>query len=84
MLAVKQKILAYEYDEIIRDEYKEIPNLQAHSKADEKHSDMFLPFLSEFATGEMEKLAIQAAKESLDLNAIFRKGIAVAQEMLPA
>ena len=64
--------------------WKEIPNLQAHSKADEKHSDMFLPFLSEFATGETEKLAIQAAKESLDLNAIFRKGIVAAQEMLPA
>ncbi len=63
--------------------WKEIPNLQAHSKADEKHSDMFLPFLSEFATREMEALAIQTAKESLDLNAIFRKGIAVAQEALP-
>ncbi len=63
--------------------WKEIPNLQAHSKADEKHSDMFLPFLREFATGEKESLAIQAAQESLDLNAIFRKGIAAAQEKLP-
>lgn len=64
--------------------WKDIPNLQAHSKADEKHSDMFLPFLREFATGEMEGLAVKAAKESLDLNAIFRKGIAIAQEKLPA
>lgn len=64
--------------------WKEIPNLQAHSKADEKHSDMFLPFLREFASGGMEALAVQAAKESLDLNALFRKGIAEAQEMLPA
>lgn len=64
--------------------WKEIPNLQAHSKADEKHSDMFLPFLKEFAAGETEKLAVQAAKESLDLNAMFRQGIAVAQEALPA
>ena len=63
--------------------WKEIPNLQAHSKADGKHSDMFLPFLKECATGEMEKLAIKAAKESLDLNAMFRKGIALAQEKLP-
>jgi pyrroloquinoline quinone (PQQ) biosynthesis protein C len=62
--------------------WKEIPNLQAHSQADEKHSDMFLPFLSEYATGEKEALAIQAAKESLDLNAIFREGIAKAQEKL--
>ena len=64
--------------------WKQIPNLQAHSKADEKHSDMFLPFLREFASGGMESLAVQAAKESLDLNALFRKGIAEAQEMLPA
>lgn len=63
--------------------WKEIPNLQAHSKADEKHSDMFLPFLRECATGETEKLAVQAAKESLELNAIFRAGIAAAQEALP-
>ena len=64
--------------------WKQIPNLQAHSKADEKHSDMFLPFLREFAGGGMEALTVQAAKESLDLNALFRKGIAEAQEMLPA
>ncbi len=64
--------------------WKEIPNLQAHSQADEKHSDMFLPFLREFATAEKEKLALDAAKESLDLNAMFRKGIADAQEKLPA
>jgi len=63
--------------------WKEIPNLQAHSQADEKHSDMFLPFLAEYATGERETAAIQAAKESLQLNAIFREGIAKAQEKLP-
>lgn len=63
--------------------WKEIPNLQAHSKADEKHSDMFLPFLRECATGEMEELTVQAAKESLELNAIFRAGIAAAQDALP-
>lgn len=62
--------------------WKQIPNLQAHSQADEKHSDMFLPFLAEHATGEKEAAAIQAAKESLDLNAIFREGIARAQERI--
>ena len=31
-----------------------------------------------------ERLAIEFAKEYLDLNAIFRKGIAVEQEKLPA
>ena len=62
--------------------WKEIPNLQAHSQADEKHSDMFLPFLAEHATGEKEAATVQAAKESLELNALFRKGIAEAQEKL--
>jgi pyrroloquinoline quinone (PQQ) biosynthesis protein C len=62
--------------------WKEIPNLQAHSQADEKHSDMFLPFLAEHATGEWEMLALQAAKESLDLNAMYREGIAAAQERI--
>jgi hypothetical protein len=45
---------------------------------------MFLPFLREFATGEKEKRAIQAAKDSLAFNALFRKGIALAQEKIPA
>ena len=35
--------------------WKQIPNMEAHSQADEKHSDMFLPFLKEYATGEKER-----------------------------
>jgi len=62
--------------------WKQIPNLQAHSQADEKHSDMFLPFLEKYATGEKEALALQAAKDSLDLNALYRQGIAQAQEQI--
>ena len=63
--------------------WKQIPNLQAHSQADEKHSDMFLPFLAEYATGSKEAPAIQAAKDSLAFNAMYRKGIALAQERIP-
>ncbi len=63
--------------------WKQIPNLQAHSQADEKHSDMFLPFLAEHATGKKEAPAIQAAKDSLAFNAMYRKGIARAQERIP-
>lgn len=62
--------------------WKQIPNLQAHSQADEKHSDMFVPFLEQCATGNKESLALRAAQESLDLNAIFRDGIAAAQEQI--
>ena len=64
--------------------WKEIPNLQAHSQADEKHSDMFLPFLAQYATGKKKASAIQAARESLELNAIYRDGIAAAMGKLPA
>ena len=63
--------------------WKQIPNMQAHSQADEKHSDMFLPFLAEHATGNKEAPAIQAAQDSLAFNAMYRKGIALAQEKLP-
>jgi pyrroloquinoline quinone (PQQ) biosynthesis protein C len=62
--------------------WKQIPNMQAHSQADEKHSDMFLPFLEQHATGAKEALALKAAQESLDLNALFRDGIAAAQEKI--
>lgn len=64
--------------------WKDIPNLHAHSQADEKHSDMFVPFLAKYATGGKEALAMQAAKESLDLNALYRKGIAQAMEAISA
>lgn len=63
--------------------WEQMPNFKVHSQADEEHSDMFLPFLAEHATGEKEAAAIQAAKESLQLNAMFRVGIARAQEKLP-
>ena len=64
--------------------WKDMPNFEAHSEADEEHSDMFLPFLERFATGEKEQLALQAVQESLDLFAIYREGVAVAMERLPA
>src|SRR5262249_8032694 len=63
--------------------WKQIPNIQANSQADEKQSDNVLPVLKEYATGEKEQRAIQAAKDSLAFNAMFRKGIALAQEKLP-
>jgi hypothetical protein len=63
--------------------WKQIPNMEAHSQADEKHSDMFLPFLAEHATGGKEAAAVQAAQDSLAFNAMYRKGIALAQEKLP-
>lgn len=62
---------------------KDMPDFSAHAQADEEHSDMFLPFLSKFAISEKEELALQAARESLDLLAIYREGVAKAIEKLP-
>ncbi len=63
--------------------WEDLPNFKVHRVADEEHSDMFLPILATFATGEKEKLALQAVKESLDLLAIYRGGVAEAMERLP-
>jgi hypothetical protein len=59
-----------------------MPNYNAHKQADEKHSDMFLPFIAEFATGEKEGLALKAAKQALDLFKVYRLGVAVAMEQI--
>lgn len=63
--------------------WRDMPNFDAHRQADEEHSDMFLPFLSEYATGEKEKLALDAVKESLELFAVYREGVALAMEKIP-
>ncbi|MGH7831462.1 MAG: hypothetical protein ACREP8_14930 [Candidatus Binatia bacterium] len=57
---------------------------KAHSEADEEHNDIFLPFLERFATGEKEQITLQAVRESFDLFAIYRRGVAVTMERLPA
>ena len=62
--------------------WRDMPNFVVHSQADEEHSDMFLPFLAEYATGDKEAPAIQAAKDSLAFNAMYRKGIALAQQKI--
>ena len=61
----------------------DMPNFDVHRQADEEHSDMFLADLERFATGEKEALALQAVRESLDLFAIYREGVAEAMEKIP-
>lgn len=56
--------------------WKSMPNYNAHRQADEKHSEMFLPFLERFAVGGNEELALNAARDSLDLLKLYRKGVA--------
>jgi pyrroloquinoline quinone (PQQ) biosynthesis protein C len=64
-------------------QWRDMPNFDVHRQADEEHSDMFLPFLEEYATGEKEKMALSAVKESLDLFALYREGVAQAMEKVP-
>ena len=63
--------------------WRDMPNFDAHRQADEEHSDMFLPFLSEYATGEKRQLALDAVKESLELFGLYREGVAIAMERIP-
>ena len=56
--------------------WDKMPNYKAHGEADERHSEMFLPFLARFGTGANKELAVRAAKESLDLLKLYRKGVA--------
>jgi hypothetical protein len=39
--------------------------------------------LEEYATGEKERMALDAVKESLDLFALYRDGVARAMEKIP-
>jgi pyrroloquinoline quinone (PQQ) biosynthesis protein C len=64
-------------------QWRDMPNFDVHRQADEEHSDMFLPFLTEYATGDKEKLALAAVKESLDLFGIYRYGVAKEMEKVP-
>ena len=63
--------------------WKDMPNFEVHRRADEDHSDMFLPFLAEHATGEKERLALDVVRESLELYGLYREGIAKAMEQIP-
>jgi len=62
---------------------KQVPNAAAHSKADERHSDMFIPSIATFAPKDQEERVLQAFKESLDLRELLTWGICEAMEKLP-
>lgn len=75
--------MAKRWMEDLRTTWGDMPNFYVHRQADEEHSDMFLPFLSTFAAGKKEHFALQAVRESLDLFAIYRGGVAEAMEKIP-
>ncbi len=65
-------------------QWRDMPNFDVHRQADEEHSDMFLPFLEQYATSEKANMALNAVKESLDLFALYRDGVARAMAKLPS
>lgn len=63
--------------------WQQIPNTAAHSKADEKHSEMFLSVLAEFVPPRGEEKVMRAAKESLDFRELMYAGICDGMEKIP-
>lgn len=59
---------------------EQMPTFVAHSKADEKHSDMFLEVLESHVPGHMEDMVLDTVKESFDIYRAFLGGLAKAME----
>jgi pyrroloquinoline quinone (PQQ) biosynthesis protein C len=60
----------------------DVPDAVAHSKADQKHGQMFLSTLERYVAPEDEARVVAAAQESLDLRALWYAGLtAVAEEL---
>jgi hypothetical protein len=52
-----------------------MPNFTAHSKADVKHSDMFIDVLEHHVAPGREQDVLDTAKESMDLHRAYFGGI---------
>ena len=57
---------------------EQMPNFVAHSKADEKHADMFLDVLERYVSAENERAVLTTAKESTDIHRAYFGGMAMA------
>lgn len=56
---------------------EQLPNFVAHSKADEKHSDMFLDILERYVPTGIEENVLNTAKESMDIHRAYFGGMAM-------
>jgi pyrroloquinoline quinone (PQQ) biosynthesis protein C len=54
----------------------QMPNFTAHSKADVKHSDMFIDVLEKYVAPGREQDVLETAKESMDLHRAYFGGMA--------
>ena len=60
----------------------QMPNFTAHSKADVKHSDMFIDVLEKYVTPGREQEVLDTAKESMDLHRAYFGGMAHAMSQV--
>ncbi|MCZ6451745.1 MAG: iron-containing redox enzyme family protein, partial [Deltaproteobacteria bacterium] len=61
---------------------EQMPNFVAHSKADEKHSEMFLDILERYVPTGGEEGVLKTAKESMDIHRAYFGGMAMAMARL--
>ncbi|MFQ5539559.1 MAG: iron-containing redox enzyme family protein [Candidatus Binatia bacterium] len=61
---------------------EQMPNFVAHSKADERHSEMFLDILERFVSPGGEEGVLKTAKESMDIHRAYFGGMAMAMAQL--
>jgi len=61
--------------------WEEMPNFAAHAVADEKHGDLFLPFLAEYVADQAR--ALKTADDALELFKLYHGGVAEAMEKTP-
>jgi pyrroloquinoline quinone (PQQ) biosynthesis protein C len=60
--------------------WEEMPNFAAHAVADEKHGDLFVPWLQQYIPDQPR--ALQAADDALELFKLYHLGVAEAMEKL--
>jgi pyrroloquinoline quinone (PQQ) biosynthesis protein C len=61
---------------------EQMPNMAAHSKADEKHSEMFLEIFERHVPPHMQQLVLDTAKESFAIYGAYYAGLAAAMNEL--
>jgi len=57
-----------------------VPNFTAHSKADVKHSDMFLDALEKYVAPGREQDVLTTATDSMDIHRVYFGGMAQTME----
>ena len=58
----------------------QVPNFTAHSKADVKHSDMFIDILEKYVVPGREQDVLATATDSMDIHRVYFGGMAQAME----